>query len=117
MFRGEVWQLSVARTLTTNEGDVRKVVILSSDALGALPLKVVVPLTPWKDEYTSAPWMVRLTPVLHSGVDSPMAADALQVRSVSTSRLVKRLGEFPESYIAQITAAVSLVLEGREVDS
>jgi mRNA interferase MazF len=114
MFRGEVWQMSVGNTSLSTQGDTRKVVILSSDALGALPLKVVVPLTPWKEDYTSAPWMVRLPPVLHSGLESPMAADALQVRSVSSVRLVKRLGELPENHINQIAAAISLVLEGRE---
>jgi mRNA interferase MazF len=113
MFRGEVWLMAVGKTPTSSRGEERKVVILSSDALGALPLKVVVPLTPWKDDYASAPWMVRLPPVLHSGLESSMAADALQVRSVSSARLVKRLGELPDSYIDQIAAAVSLILEGK----
>ncbi len=114
MFRGEVWQMSVGKRAASVEGDMRKVVIVSSDALGALPLKVVVPLTSWKDDYASAPWMVRLPPVLHSGLESPMAADALQVRSVSSARLVKRLGELPENHINQIAVAISLVLEGKE---
>lgn len=114
MFRGEVWQMSVGKSAASVEGDMRKVVIVSSDALGALPIKVVVPLTSWKDDYASAPWMVRLPPVLHSGLESPMAADALQVRSVSSARLVKRLGELPENHINQIAAAISLVLEGKE---
>lgn len=114
MFRGEVWMMAVGNNLTSAEGDTRKVVIISSDTLGALPLKVVVPLTPWKDDYASAPWMVRLPPVLHSGLESPMAADALQVRSVSSARLVKRLGELPDSYINQIAIAISQILEGKE---
>lgn len=115
MFRGEVWQMSLDNAAASDSGDTRKVVILSSDAMGVLPLKVVVPLTPWKEGYASAPWMVRLPPVLHSGLESPMAADALQVRSVSSSRLIKRLGELPNSLVAQIAGAVSLVLEGRDL--
>jgi mRNA interferase MazF len=111
MFRGEVWQMSVDTLRDPSEGDSRKVVIVSSDALGLLPLKVVVPLTAWKDDYASALWMVRIPPVLHSGLDLPMAADALQVRSVSTARLTKRLGELPEGHVTQITTAVSIVLD------
>ena len=113
MFRGEVWQMTMDNPSASAEGESRKVVILSSDAMGVLPLKVVVPLTPWKEGYASAPWMVRLPPVLHSGLESSMAADALQVRSVSSARLTKRLGELPDSHIAQITVAISIVLEGR----
>ena len=112
MFRGEIWQMSIEKPRASRDGESRKVVILSSDAMGVLPLKVVVPLTIWKDEYSAAPWMVRVPPVLHSGLDSAMAADALQVRSVSTIRLIKRLGELPDNHVAQITAAVSIVLEG-----
>jgi len=111
MFRGEVWQMSVTGKPASEGGERRTVVIISGDALGALPLKVVVPLTPWKEEYASAPWMVRLPPVLHSGLESPMAADGLQVRSVSSARLVKRLGEIPQSYINQICSAVVLVID------
>jgi len=111
MFRGEVWQMSVDTLREGAESDSRKVVIVSSDAMGVLPLKVVVPLTPWKEDYVSALWMVRIPPVLHSGLEIPMAADALQVRSVSTARLTKRLGELPDAHVAQITAAVSIVLE------
>ena len=111
MFRGEVWRMSLAAKPSTDPEDGRSVIVLSSDALGALPLKVVVPLTPWKDDYAAAPWMVRVPPVLHSGLETPMAADALQVRSVSSARLVRRLGELPDRVLDQVAAAVGLVIE------
>ena len=113
MFRGEVWRMSLTKKASEDEGHSRLVVIVSSDALGALPLKVVVPLTSWKEEYASAPWMVRVPPVLHSGLEEAMSADALQVRSVSSARLVKRMGELPDSFVKQIASAVTLILEGR----
>jgi mRNA-degrading endonuclease toxin of MazEF toxin-antitoxin module len=39
-----------------------------------------------------------------------MAADALQVRSVSTARLTQRLGSLPERVTAQLSAAVGEVI-------
>ncbi|KAF0109580.1 MAG: mRNA interferase [Chloroflexi bacterium] len=114
MFRGEVWRMSLAASdPKRNAANTRAVVILSSDSLGVLPLKVIVPLTLWKNDYTSAPWMVRLPPVLNSGLDVPMSADALQVRSVSSGRLVERMGELPSALVAEIASAVSLVIEGK----
>lgn len=112
MFRGEVWRLTLARKPGEPSETSRPVLILSSDALGALPLKVVVPLTPWRDEYAAAPWMVRVPPVLNSGLETAMAADALQVRSVSSARLAARLGELPGRVTDQVTAAVGVVIEG-----
>ncbi len=108
MFRGEVWELTGGKG--KREEIARKVVIVSADALGSIPLRVVVPLSPWQDRYTRAPWILRVPPVLNSGLDQPHAADALQVRSVSISRLTHRLGELPETITAEITRAVGMVL-------
>jgi mRNA interferase MazF len=108
MFRGEVWELTGQKG--KGEAIPRVVVIISADALGSIPLRVVVPLTPWQETYARAPWILRVPPVLNSGLENPHAADALQVRSVSISRLTRRLGELPEAIIAEIARAVGLVL-------
>lgn len=104
MFRGEVWQMAAG------EGLERTVVILSVDALGSIPLRVVVPLTPWQEKFARAPWIVRVPPVLNSGLEAPHAADALQVHSVSIGRLSRRVGELPENITAEICRAVGVVL-------
>jgi mRNA interferase MazF len=108
MFRGEVWELSGQKG--KGETIPRIVVIISADELGSIPLRVVVPLTSWQDSYARAPWILRVPPVLNSGLETPQAADALQVRSVSISRLSRRLGELPGTITAEIARAVGLVL-------
>jgi mRNA interferase MazF len=108
MFRGEIWELS--RRKGKQGGLTRTVVILSADALGTIPLRVVVPLSPWQENYAVAPWIVRVPPVLNSGLETAQAADALQVISVSISRLDRRLGEIPEAIIGEIAKAVGLIL-------
>ncbi len=109
MFRGEIWELTGQKG--KGEAIPRVVVIVSADALGSIPLRVVVPLTPWQEKYAPAPWILRVPPVLNSGLETPHAADALQVRSVSISRLSRRLGELPEGITAEIARAVGLVLD------
>ena len=109
MFRGEVWELAgQGKALNALP---RKVVLISADALGSIPLRVVVPLTPWQESYARAPWIVRIPPVLNSGLDTPHAADALQVNSVSISRFTRRLGELPEGITAEICRSVGLILD------
>ena len=109
MNRGDVWRLALDDA-ADGEGGTRLVILLSSDALAVLPLRVVVPLVAWRDAFSAAPWMVRVPPVLNSGLTEVMAADALQVRSVSTARLKIRLGSLPERVTAQIVAAVGEVI-------
>lgn len=110
MNRGEVWRLVLDEPTTAGESKFREVIILSSDALAVLPLRVVVPLVAWRDAFTATPWMVRVPPVLNSGLEQVMAADALQVRSVSSARLKQRLGSLPERITDQVSAAVGEII-------
>ncbi len=103
MLRGEVWH-------TEAKNGLRLVVIVSSDALGVLPLRVVVPLVNWKEEFTSAPWLVRIPPLLNSGIEEVMAADTLQVYSTSNSNFKTRLGLLPVRIVDEVSAALAQVV-------
>jgi mRNA interferase MazF len=112
MLRGEIWRLSLASGQPQKKEDARLVVLLTNDALGILPLRVVVPLTPWKEAYRGAPWMAYIPPVLRSGLEQAHAADALQVRSISSARLMERVGELPDNLVDGIARAVETVIRG-----
>ena len=83
----------------------RPAVIVSEDAIGILPLRVVVPLTEWRDRYEIAPWLVRVQPDEDNNLDEPSAADALQIRSVSRTRFVSRLGQVTTADLESIVGA------------
>jgi len=111
MRRGEVWLINLDPTVGAEIKKVRPAVVVSSDAIGILPLKVIVPLTAWRDRYEVAPWMVRVDPGPENGLDKPSAADAFQVRSVSQARFVRRLGSLSEATLRAISGAMAIVLE------
>jgi len=60
MRRGEVWLINLDPTVGAEIKKTRPAVIVNDDAIGILPLKVIVPITEWKDRYAVAPWLVRL---------------------------------------------------------
>ena len=62
MRRGEVWLVNLDPTIGAEIKKTRPAAIVNDDAVGILPLKVIVPITEWRDRYTIAPWMVRLEP-------------------------------------------------------
>lgn len=111
MKRGEIWLVNLDPTVGSEIKKTRPAIIVSSDLVGVLPLKVIVPLTDWKDRYATAAWMVRLDPDEPNGLSKSSAADALQIRSVSEKRLVKKLGMVPALQVAQIVQAVLNVLQ------
>jgi mRNA interferase MazF len=113
MRRGEIWLINLDPTLEAEIRKTRPAVVISVDAIGILPLRVIVPLTEWKERYAVAPWLVRLEPDAHNHLSKVSAADAFQVRSVSTTRFVERLGTVSDSHLDEIGNALQLVLGWR----
>lgn len=111
MQRGEIWLVDLDPTIGPGTKKTRPAVILSSDLVGVLPVKIIVPFTVWKDRYAQAPWMVRIEPDEKNGLGKPSAADALQIRSVSQQRLAQKLGLLSPLQVAQIVQAVMTTLQ------
>lgn len=111
MNRGEVWQVSFDPSIAAEIRKTRPAVIISSDALGVLPLRVVVPFTAWQPEFAAAPWMVRVEPSPANGLSKASAADAFQVKSISTQRLVRKLGAVSSAELRSIVEAVGMVID------
>ena len=111
MRRGEIWLINLDPTVGAEIRKTRPAVIVNDDEVGILPLKVVVPVTEWKDRYAVAPWMVRLDPDRNNGLTKPSAADAFQIRSVAQQRFAQRLGSVSDNQLRQITVALATVLK------
>ncbi len=111
MLGGEVWLLNLDPTLGSEIRKTRPAIIVNHDSIGILPLKVVVPVTDWKEHYAVAPWMVRLDPDSQNRLSKLSAADAFQVRSVAHERFLQRIGKVSDLHLQQITKALAVVLK------
>ena len=111
MHRGEIWLVNLDPTIGSEIRKTRPAIIVSSDLVGILPLKVIVPFTEWKDRYAQAPWMVRIDPDEQNGLSKTSVADALQIGSVTQQRLVQKLGALSSMQVAKIVQAVMTVLQ------
>ena len=110
MRKGEIWLINLDPTIGAEIRKTRPAVIVSEDAMGILPLRVIVPLTDWKEHYTVAPWMILIVPDAQNGLSKPSAADAFQIRSVSQQRFVKPVGSLSDDQVRQILKAVQIVI-------
>jgi mRNA interferase MazF len=110
MRKGDVWLINLDPTIGAEIRKTRPAIIVSEDAIGILPLKVVVPVTDWKDRYAAAPWMVRLDPDGQNKLDKTSAADCFQVRCLSQERFVRLLGSLPNVRMIEIEIALGRVL-------
>jgi mRNA interferase MazF len=106
--RGEVWRVR----FDPSEGDeikkTRTAVVISEDTIGRLRLKIVVPITEWKSIYANYGWFVKLIPTTTNGLIKESGADAFQVKSVSDTRFVTRLGELASGELDNIARAIAV---------
>lgn len=111
MNRGEIWLINLDPTIGAEIQKTRPAVIVNSNAIGILPLRVIVPLTDWKERYEIAGWMVKILPDIQNGLSKLSAADAFQIRSTSTERFIRKLGKLSTSDLNKIIEAVGLVID------
>lgn len=110
MKQGEIWVINLDPTVGAEIKKTRPAIIVSDDSLGKLPLKVIVPITDWKDRYEVAPWMIKIEPNSKNGLTKESSADCFQVRSVSQERFVKKIGCIADKTQDEIKFALSRVL-------
>lgn len=109
--RGEVWLVNFDPTIGAEIKKVRRAVVVSSDAVGRLPLKLVAPLTEWKPYFANNIWHVRIAPDSTNGLTKTSAVDALQLRGVDTQRFIQKLGQLSHNAMEEITLAIAAVIE------
>ncbi len=109
--RGEIWLVNLDPTVGSEIQKTRPAVIVSSDALGRLPLRLIAPITGWKEHFKGNIWHVRVDPDGRTGLSKTSSIDALQLRGVDTSRFMKRLGSLPPTVMEEVVAAIAAVVE------
>jgi mRNA interferase MazF len=109
--RGETWLVNFDPTIGAEIKKIRPAVIVSSDAVGRLPIKLVAPVTDWKDHYAHNIWHVRIDPDSTNGLSKPSAVDTLQLRGMDTQRFVRRLGEVAPDKMEEIVLAIGATVE------
>ncbi len=109
--RGDVWLVSLDPTIGTELRKTRPAVIISSDAVGRLPIKLVAPITEWNPHFAPNVWHVHLEPDATNGLSKTSAVDVLQRRGVDTVRFVRKLGELSPDTLEEIVLALAAVVE------
>ena len=109
--RGEVWWVKPGKTAGAELQKKRPYVVISADAMGNVPIKIVVPLKTWHDRFADWPWVVHIEPTRANGLKRTEAADVMHVKSLDTSKFVELQGRLSAAEMDDITAALAIVVE------
>ncbi len=111
MKHGEIWLVSLDPTIGAEIKKTRPAIIVNDNALGKLPLKIIVPITDWKEQYSKAPWMIKLKPNNNNKLSKESSADCFQIRSIAEERCVKKIGVLDSLTMDNIRQALAMVLD------
>ena len=110
MKQSEIWQIRLEPTVGAEINKSRPALIISVDALGKLPLKIIAPITDWKEQYSNYQWMVKIIPTTFNCLTKISAVDCFQIRSVSTERFASKIGYVEQETINQVQEAIINVI-------
>lgn len=109
--RGEIWLVDFEPRIGSEPDKERPAVVVSSDVLGRLPLKLVVPLTGWQCHFENTGWHVRIKPDSANRIDKESAIDIFMMRTVDLKRFKHKIGIVPMSLMQEIAATIASVVE------
>ncbi len=109
--RGEIWLVDFNPTRGAEIQKQRPAIVMSSDAIGRLPIKLVAPITGWKPVFAGNLWHVRMIPDQRNGLEKVSAVDVLQLRGVDVERFIRCLGRAAPGIIEEVAAAIAAVVE------
>ena len=109
--RGEIWDVRFDPSIGAEIKKVRPAVVINDNAVGRLPLRIIVPITEWNHFFSKFLWMVNLQPTATNGLTKESGADAFQVKSVSVDRFVKLRGSLLDAELDDIASAVAMCID------
>jgi mRNA interferase MazF len=109
--RGEIWIVDLDPTKGAEMQKRRPVVVMSSDSLRSLPLRLVAPITGWQAHFQGKFSHVRIDPAPGNNLAKPSAVDVLQLRGVALVRFLNKTGHVTASEVEEIAAAIAAVIE------
>jgi mRNA interferase MazF len=104
--RGEVWLVNLDPTIGQEIQKTRPIVIISSDLFEPIPLRIAIPIASWQEKFKDRPFMVRINASANNGLDRDSAGNVLQVRSLSTDRFVRKLGQVSEEILQELLSGL-----------
>ncbi|BAU64133.1 PemK-like protein [Stanieria sp. NIES-3757] len=109
--RGEVWLANFDPTLGAEIKKIRHAIVVSPDGVGKLPIKLIAPITDWKEYFINDIWHIKIEPDDINGLTKVSAVDVLQLRGIDVQRFIRKIGFVSPLIMAEIVIAIAAIVE------
>ena len=100
--QGEVWLVNFNPSVGSEIQKIRPCVVVNDNRLGRFGIKIVVPITEYKEHLQNYPWIIKVKNNATNGLTKTSAFECFQIKSFSVERFVKKLGKVEEKTILEI---------------
>jgi len=108
--QGEVWIVEFFPKVGSEITKLRPAVVVSHNAIGKLPLKTIVPITDWKNNFAHYPWMLKIEADAVNGLSKVSAIDCFQIKNFANERFVEKVGELDEVMMRNVHLTIAKTL-------
>ncbi|MBW4683973.1 MAG: type II toxin-antitoxin system PemK/MazF family toxin [Komarekiella atlantica HA4396-MV6] len=109
--RGNIWLANFDPTVGAEIKKILPAVVVSSDGVGKLPIKLVAPITDCKEYYAGNIWHIKIEPDTKNSLTKASAVDVLQLRGMDVQRFIRKIGECSSEIMEEIATAIAAVVE------
>lgn len=108
--QGEIWMVEFFPKIGSEITKLRPAIVVSHNTIGRLPLKTIVPITDWKNNYAYYPWMLKIENDALNGLSKTSAIDCFQIKNFANERFVKKVGSVDETMIKKVHKTIAKTL-------
>lgn len=108
--QGDIWLVNFNPSIGNEIQKVRPCVVINDNKLGRFGIKIVVPITEYKEHLSNYPWIIKIDNNITNGLSKTSAIECFQIKSFSISRFVKKIGEIQYKDIQNIHQTVAKTL-------
>lgn len=108
--QGEIWLVNFNPSIGSEIQKTRPCVVVNDNRLGRFGIKIVVPITEWKEQLESYPWIIKVENNELNGLSKTSAFECFQIKSFSIKRFVKKLGDVEKETILEIHKTIAKTL-------
>lgn len=106
----EIWLVDFEPQIGTEIKKIRPAIVVSIDAMGVLPTRVIVPIRDYKEHHSGMFCYIPIEPTKYNGLSKYSTIDCSQIKSFDIQRFEKRLGKLKEDELEELILVITRFL-------
>lgn len=107
----DIWLVEFNPQIGSEIAKTRPAVVINDDLGENFSIKIVVPITSWQDKFKQSMFYLRLKDYAKFGLDNPSAVNCFQIKSFSTERFKRKIGQIDDKTLFEIHQIVANILD------